>query len=56
MEERIQAIAAAVSGLKYSEWLKISHAINKKFASATNKVVLDDAEAIAKAIQIEVTI
>lgn len=52
-ERRIAMIAEAVTGLKYYEWSRIEMAINKKFSSASAKVVMEDAEELKKAIQIE---
>ena len=46
-------IAEAVTGLKYYEWSRIEMAINKKFSSTSAKVVVEDAEELKKAIQIE---
>jgi len=46
-------IAEAVTGLKYYEWSRIETAINKKFSSTSAKVVMEDAEELKKAIQIE---
>lgn len=51
--ERIFLIAKAVVGLKCHEWERIKVAIDKKFSSASAKVVLEDAEELANAIQIE---
>ena len=52
-ERRIAMIAEAVAGLKYYEWSRIEMEINKKFSSASSKVVMEDAEELKKAIQIE---
>ncbi len=52
-ERRIAMIAEAVAGLKYYEWSRIEMAINKKFSSTSAKVVVEDAEELKKAIQIE---
>ena len=52
-ERRIAMIAEAVTGLKYYEWSRIEMAINKKFSSTSAKVVVEDAEELKKAIQIE---
>jgi len=52
-ERRIAMIAEAVTGLKYYEWSRIETAINKKFSSTSAKVVMEDAEELKKAIQIE---
>lgn len=52
-ERRIAMIAEAVTGLKYHEWSRIEMVINKKFSSASSKVVMEDAEELKKAIQIE---
>ncbi len=52
-EQRIALIAEAVSGLKYYEWSRIKMAIDKKFSSASAKVVLGDAEELTKAIRTE---
>lgn len=52
-ERRIAMIAEAVTGLKYYEWSRIEMAINKKFSSTSAKVVMEDAEELKKAIQIE---
>lgn len=54
LQEKINGIAEIVSGLKYYQWRRMVVAIEKKFASESNKVVLSaDAEAIANAIRIE---
>lgn len=55
MDERAIAskISEIVCGLKYYEWCKIRHAIERKYASASNKVVLEDTEALAKAVLYE---
>ena len=43
-----------VTGLKYYQWRRMVVAIEKKFASESNRVVLsDDTKAIANAIRIE---
>lgn len=52
-ERRIAMLAEAVAGLKYYEWSRIKMAIDKKFSSASSKVVLEDTEELKKAIQIE---
>ena len=52
-KRRIAMIAEAVTGLKYYEWSRIEMAINKKFSSTSAKVVVEDAEELKKAIQIE---
>ncbi len=53
MNKRIALIAKAVAGLKRHEWERIRVAIDKKFSSASAKVVLEDTEELANAIQIE---
>jgi len=52
-EQRIALIVEAVAGLKYHEWSRIKMAIDKKFSSALAKVMLEDAEDLKRAIQIE---
>lgn len=51
---KIKAIAEIISGMPRHEWEKIAHAINKKYAEESNKVVLDDSSAIEQAILMEI--
>ena len=54
LQEKINSIAEMVTGLKYYQWRRMVVAIEKKFASESNRVVLsDDTKAIANAIRIE---
>lgn len=53
MERRITVISEAVVGLKYYEWSRIKMAIDKRFSSASAKVVLEDAEGLKASIRIE---
>ncbi len=52
-ERRIALIVEAVTGLKYYEWSRIKAVIDMKFSSTSSKVVLEDAEELKRAIQLE---
>lgn len=49
--ERLKMIAEAVSGMTYSEWCRIRHAIEQKFSSETAKVTLESSEEIMRALE-----
>ena len=46
-------IAELAVGLKYYEWRKVAHVIERKFSSASNKVELTDAEEIKNSLKRE---
>ena len=53
--ETLEAIAQLVSGMKYSDWCKIRHAIEQKYSSETAKVTIGSPEELMKMFQIECT-
>lgn len=52
--ERLKMIAEAVSGMPYSEWCKIRHAIEQKFSWETSKVTLGSSEEVLRALEREI--
>ena len=51
--KRIEVISEAVAGMKRHEWLKVVHAVEKKYSSAAMRLELADAEEIKQAIRRE---
>lgn len=54
LKKRAKTIAKAVEGMKRYEWLKIAHAIEKKYSSAAARVEAGSAEEIEKSISMEI--
>ncbi len=46
-------ILDTVSGMTYSEWCKIRHAIEQKFSSETSKVMLGSSEEVMRVLDRE---
>lgn len=52
-EEKARAIVEIVRGLKYCEWRRIAHAIDRAYETAANRAVLTNDAAEGAVIQIE---
>lgn len=52
-KSKLMQIAELAVGLKYYEWRKVAHVIERKFSSASNKVELTDAEEIKNSLKRE---
>ena len=54
-QNKIERILEAVEGMKYSEWRKIAHMIDKSFeiASSRTRMSREDAERIRKMLSLE---
>ena len=54
-QNKIERILEAVEGMKYSEWRKIAHLIDKSFeiASSRTRMSQEDAKRVMKMLRLE---
>lgn len=49
----IEQLTNILHGLKYYEWCKIKVAVDKEYASMSNRLELNDTEALKKLLKLE---
>lgn len=53
LRAKAKEISVLISGMKYCQWARIAHAIEKKFSSKVGKIKIEDPEEILRAIELE---